>query len=90
LGAALCSLLGLYLSSSGDYDAAWLVIALGAIAGAGVGRRVFSYACSDPRCEATLSLGDDCCAACGGIVRGTIRSRAERLAAEEDLENRTV
>ncbi len=40
--------------------------------------------CSDPDCAEVIPAGAEVCPACGGLVAGSIRSRNDRLEAEED------
>ena len=65
-----------------------LVVAaiVGMVVGALYGRRQSSDTCSDPQCGEMLSADASTCPRCGGRIRGVIRRAADRLEAEEALE----
>jgi hypothetical protein len=58
----------------------------GLAAGYKVGLRETFDTCSDPGCDVVLVPGVETCPGCGGIVAGSIRTRDERLDAEEEFE----
>jgi hypothetical protein len=61
-------------------------VALGlAIVGMIVGSFFTDRRCSEPKCGTALSVEDQVCPFCGGVVMGVIHHPKERLGAEEDL-----
>jgi hypothetical protein len=71
------------LGQSGGLLLSFAALAGSSAIGALIGRKVVLYECS--RCERYLTRDETACL-CGGVVEGTIGSKADRLAAEDDLE----
>jgi hypothetical protein len=85
-GALAGGALGAWLvSGGGELGLGALIAAAGALLGVVLGRRSLRFECSDPKCATRNQRGAATCAGCDGIVRGEIKSRDERLAAEEEL-----
>lgn len=77
------------LASSSSHGVAGMFPRLSAgPAGAIYGATKRNDRCSDVGCSGRIPLGAERCPRCGGIVRGEIKSHAERLDAEETLLSR--
>ena len=66
-----------------------LGISLGAAIGFFYGAAHAHDVCSDPACDEVIPPAAPLCPRCAGRVAGSIRSRNDRLAAEEDLEEQS-
>ena len=61
-------------------------IAIGlAVLGLGLGSLFTDRRCSEPKCGSKLSVDDETCPLCGGVVMAVIHNPKERLGAEEEL-----
>jgi hypothetical protein len=60
------------------------MFALAALVGAGAGKRARHFVCSDADCNAAIPADARTCPGCGGVVAGHIKSRDQRLRAEEE------
>jgi len=85
-GVLLGGALGTWLTSATrDFALGFVLTAIGALLGLVLGRRSVRYECSDPKCATRNTRGATVCGGCQGVVRGEIKNRDQRLAAEEEL-----
>ena len=88
LGTAIGGVAGGAAALLGQGQFFWLPLVLGFVTGWSIGKKAQFEICSDPGCGTLLVPEVAVCPNCGGTVAGSIRHADDRLAAEEDLENR--
>lgn len=86
-GVAAGAAVALAMTMAG-LELAWIPLLVCAALGIGLGARVRRDRCSDPDCEQIVDPGDASCTGCGGTIAGEIARASQRLAAEEEIEER--